>query len=414
MSAAALHEGQQEILRNAARFNTVACGRRFGKTTLGLAIASRGAPHAPGGLRKGFDVGWFSPTYKLLDDAWRSAKGFLRPFTARVDAQQRRLELVTGAALDFWTLEDPDAGRGRKYGLVVVDEAAMARHLEQAWTAAIRPTLTDFEGGAWFFSTPKGRNYFWQLYHRAEGVQEGAWRAHHAPSSANPHLPASEIEEARLSLPERVFAQEYLAQFLHDGGVFRRITAAVDSTLPVDAHEARDAGDGRAYVIGVDWGRHEDFTVITVVDARANAVVAVDRFTQIDYAIQLARLQALHQRFPRAPILAESNSMGGPLVEQLQRLRLPVRAFQTTHASKNAAIEALALAFEQGALRIPAMQWLIDELMAFNQERLPSGAMRYGAPQGMHDDGVMSLAIAWSGVASAANPIAPTWMAPAL
>lgn len=398
------HAGQRAILAAAGRFNAVACGRRFGKTSMGLAITALGWPGCLKGTTSGFDVGWFSPTYKLLDDAWRMARRAYGGMVTRVDSQQRRLEMASGAALDFWTLEDPDAGRGRKYGLVVVDEAAMARHLEQAWTAAIRPTLTDFEGGAWFFSTPKGRNYFWQLYHRAETAREGPWMAHHAPSAANPHLPPSEIDAARQGLPERIFAQEYLAQFLDDGGgVFRRVTAAVDSTLPTDPHAARAAADGRAYVIGVDWGRHEDFTVIVVIDAKERAVVAIDRFTQIDYAIQLARLRALAERFPRAPILAESNSMGGPLTEALQRQSLPVRQFQTTASSKAAAIEALALGLERGELRIPPVQWLVDELLAYDQERLPSGAIRYGAPPGQHDDGVMALAIAWHELSSAIN-----------
>jgi hypothetical protein len=392
-----LHEGQREVLRTAARFNTVACGRRFGKTTLGLALAYYGAPHAPGGLSRGYDVGWFAPSYKLLDEAWRGAKGFLRSMIARTDSQQHRMELKSGAALDCWTLEDTDAGRGRKYGLVIVDEAAMARHLEEAWNAAIRPTLTDAKGGAWFFSTPKGRNFFWQLHQR--GAREAEWAAHHAPSSANPHLDPAEIEAARSDLPERVFAQEYLAQFLEDGGgVFRRVMASVDTSLPTDPHQARDAGDGRAYVISVDWGRHNDFTVISVLDAKERAVVSVQRFTQLAYAIQLARLRAVHERFPRAPILAESNSMGGPLVEALQRQRMPVQAFQTTQASKAQAIEALALALERGEVRLPPVQWLLDELLAYEQERMASGAMRYGAPPGGHDDGVMALAIGWHGL----------------
>ena len=392
-----LHGGQIEILQAARRFNSVACGRRFGKTTLGLALAYYGAPGAPGGLAQRLDVGWFAPSYKLLDEAWRSAKAFLRTLIARTDSQQHRMEMRNGSALDFWTLEDPDAGRGRKYGLVIVDEAAMARHLEQAWNAAIRPTLTDYAGGAWFFSTPKGRNYFHALSQNEHRFAD--WKHHHAPTSSNPHIPVDEIEAARLSLPERTFAQEYLAQFIEDGGgVFRRITAAVDTSLEPDPHKVRAVEDGRAYVIGVDWGRHDDFTVISVIDAKDKALVAVDRFTQIDYAIQLARLQAVHRRFPRAPILAESNSMGGPLIEQLKKVNMPVRSFQTTAASKAEAIEALALAFEQGALRIPPVRWLIDELMAYEQERLPSGALRYGAPRGGHDDGVMSLAIAWHGV----------------
>ena len=95
--------------------------------------------------------------------------------------------------------------------------------------------------------------------------------------------------------------------------------------------------------------------------------------------------------------------MGGPLIEQLQRMRLPVQSFHTSAASKTQAIEALSLAFEQGAVRLPSVQWLIDELLAFDQERLPSGSMRYCAPRGGHDDGVMALAIAWHGISSAAN-----------
>lgn len=395
------HTGQIEIIRSARRFNVVACGRRFGKTAMGLAMALTGYPGHFKGLMQGYDVGWFAPNYKLLDEAWRNAKHALgaQGIIKRTDSQQHRMELTTGGALDFWTLEDPDGGRGRKYGLVLVDEAAMARHLQQAWDAAIRPTLTDHQGAAWFFSTPKGRNFFWELHQRGQSDHWADWAAHHAPTVANPHIDPAEVEDARKSLPERIFAQEYLAQFLEDGGgVFRRVSAAVDASLPAEAHIAQADPDGRAYVIGVDWGRHNDFTVITVVDAKARAVVAVDRFTDIDYAVQLSRLQALHRRFPKAPILAESNSMGGPLIEQLQRLRLPVRAFHTSAASKADAIEALALAFEQGDIRIPAVRWLVDELMAFDQERLASGAMRYAAPKGGHDDGVMSLAIAWHGL----------------
>ena len=399
------HAGQLEIIARARRFNAVACGRRFGKTAMGIAIAAMGWPGHLKGLLQGYDAGWFAPNYKLLDEAWRTSKAALggQGLIERSDVQQRRLELTTGAALDFWTLEDPDGGRGRKYGLAVVDEAAMARHLQAAWDAAIRPTLTDHKGGAWFFSTPKGRNFFFELHRRAEDPGRfGDWAAHHAPTSANPHIDPAEIEQARLTLPERIFAQEYLAQFIEDGaGVFRRVTDAVDATLSADPFAARDIQDGRAYVIGVDWGRHNDFTVLTTLDATHRRVVSVDRFTQIDYATQAGRLQALAERFPAAPILAESNSMGGPLIEQLQRTGLPVRAFHTSQASKAEAIESLALAFERGEIAIPPVQWLIDELMAFDQERLSSGAIRYGAPKGGHDDGVMSLAIAWSGVASA-------------
>lgn len=397
------HPGQLQIIGKARRFNTVACGRRFGKTAMGIALTATGWPGCFKGISQGYDVGWMAPNYKLLDEAWRTAKRAYGELgmIVRTDAQQHRMELSTGGALDFWTLEDVDAGRGRKYGMVIVDEAAMARHLEQAWTAAIRPTLSDFQGGAWFLSTPKGRNYFHTLSLLAGRADE--WAHHHAPTSANPFMRPEEVEDARRGLPERIFSQEYLAQFLEDGGgVFRRVTAAVDLVLADGLHTSCDIGDGRAYVIGVDWGRHQDFTVLTVLDARDRAVVALDRFTQIEYAVQLRRLKALRLRFPHAAVAAEANSIGGPLIEQLRRDGVNVTAFQTTNASKAQAIEALALAFEQGDIRIPPEQWLIDELMAFDQERTVSGLMRYSAPSGGHDDGVMSLAIAWH--AQSANP----------
>jgi hypothetical protein len=389
-----LHAGQKQILRTARRFNTVACGRRFGKSTMALAVAACGSPGAPGGLLQGYPVGWFAPSYKLLDEAWRTAKRFLRGYIAKVDGQQKRLELVNGAAFDFWTLEDPDAGRSRKYAIAIIDEAAMARNLQEAWQQSIRATLADYRGAAWFLSTPKGRNFFHQLHLLGDSTAD--WQAHHAPTSANPFIDADEIESARLSLPERVFAQEYLAQFIEDGaGVFR----GVDKT-PIAPWLDRGLA-GNSYTIGVDWGRHEDFTVLVVIDNLLR-VVHIDRFTGIGYELQTSRLIALWERFNRCPVLAESNSMGGPLIERLQRQRIPVRAFYTSNSSKASAIEALSLAIENGQLALPddaRVQFLRNELLAYESERLPGGQLRYSAPPGQHDDGVMALAIAYHGAA---------------
>ena len=134
---------------------------------------------------------------------------------------QKRIEFATGAAFDAWTLEDEDAGRGRRYALVIVDEAAMARNLRTVWEQAIRPTLTDLAGGAWFFSTPKGRNYFHELYTRGGSPAWPGWRSHHAPTLANPYISPDEVAEARRGLPERIFAQEYEAAFLEEASARR-------------------------------------------------------------------------------------------------------------------------------------------------------------------------------------------------
>jgi hypothetical protein len=277
----------------------------------------------------------------------------------------------------------------------------MARNLKRVWDASIRPTLTDFKGSGWFLSTPKGRNDFHEFYQRgADSDAWPEWASFQAPTVSNPFIDPGEVEEARRSLPERIFAQEYLAQFLDSGGgVFRRVTDAIDDALPTSPMQAHPDPNG-SYVIGVDWGRHNDFTVFTPVDVTTGAVLPPDRMTDINFRMQRDRLAALAQRFPGAPIIVERNSFGEVQAEELQRdpqLGTRVQTFITTQASKQQAIEDLALAIEQGQVRLPRVQWLINELMSYDSERLPSGMLRYGAPPGMHDDGVMSLAIAWHG-----------------
>ena len=76
---------------------------------------------------------------------------------------------------------------------------------------------------------------------------------------------------------------------------------------------------------------------------------------------------------------------------------LPVTSFTTTNATKATIIEALQLAFEQDEIRIPDNDTLIDELLSFSIDRLPGGSIRYSAPAGLHDDCVISLALAWHG-----------------
>ena len=134
-----------------------------------------------------------------------------------------------------------------------------------------------------------------------------------------------------------------------------------------------------------------------MVEINSGYVVEVDRMTQTDYQTQVTRLQALHERYGgNADIIAENNSMGSVIVEALISGGLPVIPFTTTNSSKAQIIDGLALAFERGDIRIPRDPTLIGELQAFESKRLASGAIRYSAPDGLHDDCVMALALAWS------------------
>jgi hypothetical protein len=197
---------------------------------------------------------------------------------------------------------------------------------------------------------------------------------------------------------ERTYQQEWLAQFVDDGSIFRGVHAAATA-------ERAERIDGHVYVMGCDWGKYNDYTVLTVIDATTRAVVALDRFNQIDYSLQLGRVQALAERYQPDVIVAEKNSIGDPILERLYYEHgLPIQPFTTTNASKAKIIDSLSLAFERQSLRILNDPALIGELQAFEATRLPGGLLRYSAPEGMHDDQVISLALAWHG-AQWANPV---------
>jgi hypothetical protein len=375
------------VVAEARRYNVVDCGRRFGKTRLGV-------DRLIDPVLAGHPTGWFAPTYKVLADAWEEAKMRLRPITTYKSETEHLIRTLTGGSVEMWTLENEDAGRSRKYKRVVIDEAAMVPALGDIWQKAIRPTLNDLRGDAWFFSTPRGRNFFWEAWQRGRDSGYADWVSWQFPTTANPYIHPDEVEAARRDLPERVFAQEYLAEFLADpGGVFRGVRTCATAT--------RGEPFKGLFVAGLDWAQANDFTVMVVLDAERRRVVDMDRFNRIDWHVQRGRVKAMADRWNVALIVAESNSIGGPNVEALQREGLPVTAFETTATSKPPLIESLALAFERQEIAILNDPVLVGELEAYEREVSPvTGRSRYSAPEGMHDDTVIALALAWHGLTS--------------
>lgn len=379
------HPGQARVVAEAKRFNTLACGRRFGKTTLGIERLVHPA-------LKSLPVAWFSPTYKMLAEIWREARLTLDPITERINAQEKRIELITGGVMDMWSLDAPDGPRGRKYARIVIDEAAMIPALKEAWQQVIRPTLTDYEGDAWFLSTPKGINFFKELFDKGQDPLETSYASWQMPTLTNPFIKPSEVDAARAELPAQVFQQEYLAEFLqNEGAVFRNIQANL--TAPADAR-AEDHKEHRI-VAGVDWGQKNDFTVICAFCVNCKTEVELDRFNKIEWAHQRGRLRTVYDRWQIKETVAEENSIGSPNIEALRREGMRVTAFQTTPASKPPLIQSLALALERTEAK-----WLNDpvakaEMVAYESKvNTHTGRVSYSAPEGLHDDTVIARALA--------------------
>jgi hypothetical protein len=371
------HPGQREIIDNARRFNVIDCGRRWGKTLIGGELAAQT-------MLAGQPIGWFAPTYKLLSDAWREVKTLLQPVISDKSETEKRLTLITGGFIDMWSLEDENAGRGRKYKRVIVDEAAMTANLEKGWTESIRPTLTDYAGDAWFLSTPKGQNYFWRLFN----MEAPDWYAVQMPTSTNPYIDAEEIDAAKMLLPERVFRQEYLAEFIEEsGGVFRRVAEAVDQGRT----ENEPRRQGRTYTLGVDLARTQDFTVLSCFDDLARQVY-YERFNLISWQRQIERVVDVGEQY-NAKVVVDSTGVGDPIYEALRKAGLYIEGYQLTSGSKERLIDNLAMMLDNSRVRLMDIPTQTAELQAYQYELTPSRNVRMNAPPGMHDDTVIAAAM---------------------
>ena len=229
------HPTQQQVVDNARRFTTVNCGRRWGKNELAKDLLIGTA------IDPGLPVAWFEPTYKSMSEVWREVKEAVQYITRDKSEQLKQIQLITGGIIDFWSLEVKDPGRGRKYKRVIVNEVAYSNDFDYVWSNVIRPTLTDYKGDAWFFSTPSGLSNPW---FGLCGKKHRDWVNFTMPTNTNPFIPKEEIEAARNELHPLIFAQEYEAQFIDLGEVmfFYEFSEAkhttqelpeIDNTIPL-------------------------------------------------------------------------------------------------------------------------------------------------------------------------------------
>jgi len=203
-----LHPLQKTVINTAKRFNTVKCGRRWGKTTLAEELLL--SPDDPSnGALNGYPVAYLAPTYKMLMDVWRIISDMTATIQHDKNEQEKRIMLYGGGIIDFWSLESYNSIRGRKYKRVILDEVEIVDNLKDAWQLVIRATLVDLKGDAWFLSTPKfGYSYFKELCR----LDKPDWASWTYSTYDNPMIDPAEIDEAKDMLDEAVFRCEFMAE----------------------------------------------------------------------------------------------------------------------------------------------------------------------------------------------------------
>jgi hypothetical protein len=188
-----------------------------------------------------------------------------------------------------------------------------------------------------------------------------------------------EIEQAKRDLPDYVFKELYLAEPADDNSNPFGHTNIDNCITPMS---------GVPICYGIDLAKYTDWTVIIGLNQDGN-VAYFERF-QKDWSQTLATIK---QTIGNTPAFIDSTGVGDPIVEQLQREHPRVNGFKFTSQSKQQLIEGLVMAVQGNNIGFPDGA-IADEMRNFEFEYSRTG-VRYTAPQGLHDDCVMSLALAW-------------------
>jgi hypothetical protein len=397
------HADQRRIAESQAKRKVINAGRRGGKTTLAADISVADY------FLTGRKVMYAAPVAKQTDAYWKKCKHYLsdgiRDGHIHKDETRRTLTLGSGE-ISCQTAHNADTMRSGDADLLIFDEWAFMEY--DAWDKVGAPMLLDTNGDAMFISTPNRRNHHFVMFQK--GIAEGGeWASFIFPSTANPHLKKEAFDLLVADMTEDSYRQEILAEFLEgEGAVFRNIAACLHA--PKSTPEQHY---GHRLVAGGDWGKLHDFTAVSIGCATCREEVAIDRFNQIDYPYQRARITALLQYWKVTLFMPEENAIGVPIIDELRRDAgmegIAILPFQTTPGSKPQLIENLALTLETEEWQfLPDAVWR-GELEAYERKvSALTGRSQYSAPEGMNDDTVIARALMrWAAMSAQPMPTQP-------
>jgi len=274
---------------------------------------------------------------------------------------------------------------GQRVDLQICDEAALIP--EQIYLQNILPAK---DGRIYLIGTPRGAGWFEKRFYALKAL--GA--AFQFSSVEGKFYTAEILEKLRKQYPERLFNQEYRAEFIDDAGrVFRNVESIIENC-------ESDAIPGHYYIMGVDLAETTDWTVVTIFDTETKKQVHFDRFQHRDYPLQKKQILAKAARYNNARIIMDTTGVGKPIYEDLRREGAFVEDFTFTGRSKEELIGKCIVAIEEKYIRLLPNEVQKDEFNTFEYKfinektGLPLKNVKYGAPPGLHDDCVCSVALA--------------------
>lgn len=374
-----LYPRQRAAIYAPERYSLIEASTKCGKT-MGCMIWlldqawTHGAP--------GRNYWWVAPISDQAAIAFERIRLGLRvtPAPPKINLVSQTVALPNGATLWFKSGDKPDSLYGEDVWAAVIDEASRVK--TDSWYA-VRSTLTHTRGPIRIIGNVKGRkNWAYQLARKAQAGEPNM--SYHKLTAydavAGGVLDASEVEDARRTLPDAIFRELYLAEPSDDGGNPFGADAIINCLAPLSP-------DPPVWW-GIDLGKSVDYTVAIALDAHCR-VCHFDRF-QAPWDETIRRIRGL-VGWDQA--LVDSTGVGDPVLEQLQRGGATnFVGVKFTSTSKQQLMEGLSVAIQQRRIQFPDGP-IRAELDVFEYEYTRTGA-RYSAPAGQHDDCVCALALA--------------------
>jgi len=266
----------------------------------------------------------------------------------------------------------------------------------QVWNF-VRPILKVNKGWAIFNFTPRGVNHAVKTYQIGK---ENGWFTETLTIDETKVLTREEYEqELKEGMPRDLAEQEYYCKRIEGASsVFRKINDNVHN-------EEIKSEINRRYQIGIDLAKYQDFTVLTAIDLHTFKVAKQERFNKLDWNLQKENIIKFIRYWNKGRVFMDTTGIGDPIFDDLTKQGMPIEPFKFTETSREQLLNGLKILIEQNKIKIPNDDILINELKSFQYE-LQGQKVKMKVPEGLHDDMVMSLALAVWGL-SEKMPFAP-------
>lgn len=390
------HPKQWLVHDSTARFRVMMCGRRLGKSKCAAyeAIAAALIPR---------QMIWVvAPTYNLSEKVFReifwelNRNNKLKLLLRSASYSSMEIELVNGSKIIGKSADNPVSLVGEGVDFLIIDECALIK--EDVWNQALRPTLADKKGKALFISTPRGMNWFYEMFSRGQKRlnETESWSF---PSSDNPYLDPLEIKDAEETTPSLIFRQEWLAIPVAEQDMYfswELIQSCIDETIP--QLEFRDHPK-HEYYLGLDVARlGQDMSVFIISEKSWNdGKIRIVKVLEIEHQLinqAIGRAKYLNDKFKFNKIFIDETGLGSGVVDGLKEQVGPaVQGITFTVEEKENLYSNLKMQMEKGNLKYPKHKKMLAEMQDLRYEYSTQGRMKIHHSDNGHDDFPDALAL---------------------